>query len=158
MKNWTALLVCVAMLLSVPIRAEDKASSVLTAMTQRIKADRKAFVAAKLPLTETEAKGFWPLYEAYQTDLAKINERLYKAVETYATAYKAKSLTDEQATMLLNEFFAIDESDLDLRKGYVPKLAAVLPPKKVVAYIQIEHNIRAQVRYELAKALPLVVR
>ncbi len=27
-------------------------------------------------LTESEAKGFWPVYEAYQKELHKINERL----------------------------------------------------------------------------------
>ncbi len=156
MKQFMITALCMLALSAMPVYGQSQAPDEMAAMAQSLKADRKAFVAGKLPLTEVEAKGFWPVYDAYQRDLLKINDRLYKAIEAYAKAYKSNSLTDQQATSLLKEFLAIEEAEVNMKKAYVPRLAKVLPAKKVAAYIQIENKIRAQVRYELAAAIPLV--
>jgi hypothetical protein len=155
MKKSIAAISCALALISAPLLAQDKPVDEMRAMAESIKADRKAFVAAKMPLTEAEAKGFWPVYDAYQRDLMKINERLYGAIETYAKAYNSNSLTDDQATALLREFLAIEEEEVRMKRLYLPRLAKVLPAKKVAVYYQIENKIRAQVRHELAVAIPL---
>jgi hypothetical protein len=51
---------------------------------------------------------------------------------------------------------AIGKAEAELQAASVPKLSKVLPPKKVARYLQIENKIRAVVKYELAKAVPLV--
>ena len=156
MKNLMWSIACAAVLLSAPLLAQDKLADDVQAVFPNLKADRKAFVDRNMQLTDAEAKGFWPVYDAYQRDLQKINERLYKAVATYAKAYKSNSLTDEQANFLIGESIAIEEAEVKLKKAYLPRLAKVLPAKKVARYIQVENRMRAQVRYELATELPLV--
>jgi hypothetical protein len=156
MKNLIAAIFCAAALLSTPLFAQTKPADDMQAMAQKVKADRKAFVARNMQLADSEARGFWPVYDAYQQDLQKINERLYKVIETYAKAYKSNSLTDEQANSLLIESLAIEEAEVTLRKSYLPRLGKVLPPKKVARFMQVENKIRAQVRYELAVEIPLV--
>jgi hypothetical protein len=42
------------------------------------------------------------------------------------------------------------------RSIYVSKLSKVLPPKKIARYLQIENKIRAAIKYDLAKEIPLV--
>ena len=37
-----------------------------------LKADRQAVVAANLPLTEGEARAFWPVYKDYRGEIEKI--------------------------------------------------------------------------------------
>jgi hypothetical protein len=155
MKNLLIVAWCALALTALPAPAQDKVMDEMRAMAQSVKEDRKAFVAAKLPLTDREAEGFWPVYDAYQRDLMKINERLYRAIEAYAKAYKSDSLTDAQAASLLDEFLAIEEAEVKLKKSYVPRLSKVLPARKVAIYVQIENKIRAQVRHELAVAIPL---
>lgn len=44
---------------------------------------------------------------------------------------------------------------MDLKKAYVPKLAAVVSQVKVARYLQIENKIRALFKYELAGEIPL---
>jgi len=124
-------------------------------LMDKVKADKKAVVAQNMKLTETEAKGFWPIYDAYQKDLAAINQRLIDTIKAYAQAYNANTLTDDQAQSLLASTIAIEESEVTLKKTYVPQLNKVLPGKKVARYIQIENKIRAAVKYELAKNIPL---
>ena len=124
-------------------------------LREKIKADKKLLVATNMDLTESEAKGFWPVYEEYQKDLVAINQRIGKLIEKYAADYRANTLTDEKAKPLIDELVAIEQAEAGLKASYVPKLSQVLPQKKVARYLQIENKIRAVVKYELAGAVPL---
>jgi hypothetical protein len=125
-------------------------------LREKVKADKKLLVAANMELTESEAKGFWPVYEDYQKDLTAINQRIVKLVESYAADYRANALTDEKAKKLVDELVAIEKAEVGLKASYVPKLGKVLPQKKVARYLQIENKIRAVVKYGLMEGVPLV--
>jgi len=155
----TFLRVCVlalAALIAVPVCAQEKPASNMEILRQKIQADKKLVVAANMELTEAEAKGFWPVYEAYQADLGKFNERLAKLILSYADLYKTNTLTDDAAKSLLDEALAIEQAEVTMKQGYVPKLSAVLPATKVARYLQIENKIRAVIKYGLADGIPLV--
>jgi len=136
--------------------AQDKPADNMQIMREKVKADKKLMVAANMQLTESEAKGFWPVYEAYQKDLAAINQRIVKLIESYAADYNANTLTDEKAKKLVDELVAIEQAEAGLKTSYVPKLGKVLPMKKVARYLQVENKVRALVKYELAGGIPLV--
>jgi hypothetical protein len=139
-----------------PAVSEDKPADNMQILLDKVKADKKLLVAANMDLTESEANGFWPVYEAYQKDLGAINRRLAKLIESYAADYQAMTLTDEKAKTLIDELVAIEQADGGLQATYAPKLGKVLPPKKVARYLQIENKIRAAVKYDLAASIPLV--
>ena len=109
-----------------------------------------------MELTESEAKGFWPIYEQYQKDLQKINQRIAKLLESYADDFRKKSLTDDKAKKLIDEAVAIEQAEANLKSAYAPKLGKALPVKKVARYLQIENKIRAVVKYDIAQGVPLV--
>jgi hypothetical protein len=137
-------------------QAPSSADSNMQILRDKVKADKKLVVAANMELTDAEAKGFWPVYEAYQKDLQSLNERLKKAIFSYADAYNNRTLTDEKAKQLADEALAIDEQEIKMRRACAAKLAGVLPGKKAARYMQIESKIRAALRYELAGSIPLV--
>jgi hypothetical protein len=139
-----------------PAWTQDKPADNMQILRDKVKADKKLVVAANMQLTESEAKAFWPVYEQYQKDLAGINQRIGKLIESYAADYRANTLTDEKAKKLTAEFVAIEKAEAGLKESYVPKLSKVLPAKKVARYLQIENKIRALVKYELAGGIPLV--
>ena len=124
-------------------------------LRDKVRADKKFIVSDNMELTEEEAKGFWPIYQAYQEDLHKINERMAKVINEYAVAYNKGALLDKTARQLIDEAIEIEMDEAKLRKSYVPKLSKVLPGAKVARYLQIENKIRAIIRYELASAIPL---
>jgi len=125
-------------------------------LRDKIKADKKLLVAANMELTESEAKGFWPVYEQYQQALANFNQRIVKLIERYAAAYRTNSMTDELAKQLTDEFVAIGKGEAAVKEFYVSKLSEVLPPKKVARYLQMENKIRSAIKYELAGEILLV--
>ena len=47
-----------------------------------------------MELTESEAKAFWPIYDQYQKELQRINQRIVKLLESYADDARSKSKKD----------------------------------------------------------------
>jgi len=154
MKHTRVLVLILAAFFALPAAAQT--ASDMQILAQKIKSDKKLVVAANLQLTEDEAKGFWPVYEAYQKELEGINKRLLGTIKRYAEAYNKGPVSDETAKKLINEAIAIEEAEVKLKRSYVPKLEKVVPGMKVARYIQIENKIRAIGKYELAAQIPLV--
>ena len=154
MKVVQVALFTVATLLALPTIAQTTEDMQIFA--QKIKADKKLVVSINMQLTEDEAKGFWPVYEAYQKDLQGINKRLLGVIKNYADAYNKGPVSDQSAKELINEAIAIEDAEVKLKRSYVSKLEKVIPGMKVARYIQIENKIRAVGKYELAAQIPLV--
>lgn len=159
-KNLAILVLTLAAMMTIlvvsPAVSQDKPADNMQILRDKIKADKKLIVAANMKLTESEAKGFWPVYEAYQKDFDAINQRIVKLIKSYAADDMANTLTDDKAQKLTAEFVNIQKAEAELQASYVPKLSKVLPPKKVARYLQIENKIRAAIKYDLAKKIPLV--
>ena len=136
--------------------AQDKSTNKLEITDEELKADKKLIVAKNMELTESEAKTFWPVYEEYQKDLQKLNERLRSLLQSYATEYQSNSLSDDKAKKLLDEWIALDKDEASHRKIYAEKVLKVLPAKKAARYVQIENEFRVLLKYHLAATVPLV--
>jgi hypothetical protein len=134
----------------------DKPASNLEIIHDKLKADKKLIVAKYMELTESEAKKFWPVYDEYQKDLQKTNERLRALLESYAADYRNKSMTDDKAKKLLDEWIEIEQEEGKRRSAFAPKVMQALPVKKAARYLQIENEYRILLRYDLASAVPLV--
>ncbi len=149
--------IAIVMFGSAPVRAaQDKPADNMQILRDKLKADKKLVVATNMELTESEAKAFWPIYEQYQKELQKINQRISKVLGSYADDARSKSLTDDKAKKLIDEAFAIEQAESNLKSTFAPKLSKALPVKKVARYLQIENKIRALVRYDLAQGVPLM--
>ena len=136
--------------------AQDKPANNLETTHEKLKTDKKLIVGKYLELTDSEAKKFWPVYEEYQKDLQKLNERLGSLLQSYSTEYRSNSLSDEKAKKLLDEWLALDKDEASHRKTYAGKVVQVLPAKKAARYLQIENEYRLLLKYDLAATVPLV--
>ncbi|MFZ5570221.1 MAG: hypothetical protein ACOZF0_07445 [Thermodesulfobacteriota bacterium] len=148
----TGILIAGAM----PVFAQDQPADNMEILQEKIKSDKKLFVAQNMELTESEAKNFWVVYAEYQKDLDVINQRSTALIESYAADYRAQTLTDAKALKLMEELVAIQKAEADLMAAYVPKLSKVIPALKAVRYLQLENKIRAAVKFELAARIPLM--
>jgi hypothetical protein len=151
------LAAAIAVFVVAPAVSQDKPADNMQILFDKIKADKKLLVATNMELTESEAKGFWPIYDEYQKELIAINQRIGMLIDSYAADYKEDTLTNEKAKKLIDEFIAIEKVEGGRPASFVPKLSKVLPPKKVARYLQIENKIRAMIKYALAEEVPLVL-
>jgi len=139
---------------TMPVLAEEKPADNMQLVKEKIKADKKLFVAENMQLTEKEGKAFWPVYESYQKDLGKLNERLLKLIDEYAQSYE--TMTDQAAQNLTNKYLALESERVKLLQTYVPKVSKAVGSKKTARYMQLENKINAVIRFELAANIPLV--
>ena len=134
--------------------AQDKPADTMEIFREKARADKKLVVASVLELTESEAKVFWPVYNAYQSDMVAHYDRLIKLIGTYSKAYSA--MTDETATKLVTEYLALERNHAALLSSYLPRFQKVLPARKVARLYQVENKIRALVSYDLAGEIPFL--
>jgi hypothetical protein len=134
--------------------AQDKAADTMELVKEKIRADKKLFIATNMQLTESEVKAFDPIYEAYQAELIKLRDREIKLIEEFAANYE--TMSDEVAKKLLDDSLSIDSDHQKLRQSYLSKIRGVLSDKKVARYYQLESKIDAVLEYEMAKRIPLV--
>jgi len=139
---------------TMPALAEEKPADNMQLVQEKIKADKKLFVADNMQLTEKEAKAFWPVYESYQKDLRKHNDQVLKLIDDYAKNYE--TMTDQTAQNLTNKYLALESERVKLLQSYVPKFSKAVGSKKAARYMQLENKINAVIRFELAANIPLV--
>jgi len=148
------MMLAVAALLAVPAMSQEKPADTMQIVREKLHADKKLLVAEVMKFTESEAKAFWPVYDAYQKELGKLGERFLKLVNEYAQ--KHGTMSDEEAKKILNDHLTFEEDYLKLMKSYLPKFNKVLPGKKVTQYYQLENKIKIAIYYELAENIPLI--
>jgi len=118
-----------------------------------IQRDRKAIVAANLPLEEAQAAAFWPIYRDYRAEMEKIGDRIVKLISDYAKNYEL--LTDATASGLVSEFLAVQKDSLKVKEQFLPKFSKVLAPKNVMRFYQIENKLDAMVMIDVVEEIPL---
>ena len=151
--NLIALGGALACLVAAAAGAQDKPADSMDSLREQLRNDKRAVVTSVLDLTESEGKAFWPVYNAYQSDMVAHYDKLLKLIETYAKNYD--SLSDETATSILKQYLALERDHVAILTAYLPRFQKVLPPKKVAKLYQIENKSRALVNYELARGIPL---
>jgi hypothetical protein len=152
----SALLFAVALILASPAWAEGNAADVtdMQALRTAVRADKKAYVASVMKLTDDEAKKFWPAYDAYQRTLDMTTRE--KNVTVEGVIAQDKPLSDPYAKQIAKDLIAAEEAEVKARRTLYNRLNKAVPPKKALRYLQLEAKIRAVQAYDIAQVMPLV--
>lgn len=121
-----------------------------------VRMERKAAVEQAMALAPAESQVFWAVYNEYEAERTRVNDRAVKVVTDYAAAYP--DVGDVRAQALLAESFAADSDLLSLKKKYAKRFAKVLPPARVARFFQIERKLDAVQNLSVAEQIPLIDR
>ena len=133
---------------------EQAMDSDVQLMRADIRSERKKLVAANMPLSETEAVKFWPVYDRYIAETIKVNDDRYALIKEYAQNYQ--SMTDVQANKFIKRWVALDGDNSQLRLKYIPEFEKVISPKKTAMFFQIDRRLSMLIELQLASQVPLV--
>jgi len=119
---------------------------------------RKLVVMENMTLSDEEAGKFWPVFRDFQENLYNLDTQNFRLISFYLKKYKDKSLTDEEATRMIEAYFTTYENRRRLVKdfAFVLELEKILPVKKIFRYLQIQQNIDAAEQYEISQKVPLL--
>lgn len=126
----------------------------LQLMRADIRSDRKKVVAANMPLTESEATKFWPVYDRYIGETIKVNDARFALLKEYSKNYD--NGTDEQADNFIKRWLGFDQDNTQLRLKYIPEFEKVISHKKTAMFFQIDRRISMMIELQLASQVPLV--
>jgi hypothetical protein len=123
-------------------------------LREDVRSERKQLVAANLPLTDTEATKFWPIYDQYAAEVSKLGDTRVALIKEYAQSYD--TMTDAQANDLMSRSAAIDQQFSALLLKYVPIFEKVISAKKTAKWYQIDRRLDLLINLELAANIPMV--
>lgn len=146
----TAIIVVVGVAVTAGAQVKDE----IELTRSVIQTERQAIVGASLELTDEQADLFWPIYREYRNEMATIGDRTVAQITSFADNYD--NMTDAMASEMIDEFFAIEQAELKVRKKYAKQLRKVLPAVTVARFIQIENKLDALIDAELADQIPLM--
>ena len=134
--------------------AQDSMDQWIKMLKEDLKAHKKDIVTEEMKtFTPEEAKRFWPIYDAYNTELGKFVDARLAVMKAYIDDYD--TLTDAQATELLNRRFNIQKQRNALDDKYRKQFETALSPKRLARFYQIEHQLQLLIELQATSSLPL---
>jgi len=121
---------------------------------QDVRSLKKQIIAANLSLTDTEAEQFWPIYDRYTAEMARIMDKKFDLLKEYATNYE--TITDEQADSYIQGRAAVEKSILELRLKYLPVFRKALSGKKAALFTQMDWRLSLVVDLQVASQVPMI--
>ena len=152
MRRITSLF-ALAALLAVPAVVSAQVATDIAVTKQQVQTQRQQIVAQNLPLTDAQATQFWPLYQAYRAEVAKLADQRIALITTPTAADTA---TAKEIEDRLTKWVSLSGQYAKLQGDYIKKFEAVLGARGTLRFYQIETRLDLIVQAALASEIPLV--
>jgi len=138
-------------------KSEDQESNIqsyLDLMRADVKAEKVQILSAMMQFSPDEASTFWPIYNSYDANLAKLGDRKLALIKEYADNYDA--MTDEKADELVQKNFALVSERNALLKTCYEQVKSKMGAKTAARFAQVEHQLVMIIDLQIASQLPAV--
>lgn len=124
------------------IALSQPSQEIMDKMSERLMQARISFLDNKLQLSDAQAKEFWPVFEAYALEMEDLKKREFMS---HKKREKDGELDADAALKKIEEYFAIEQSRLDIRKSYHHKFLEILSPRELIKLHHAEREFRREV-------------
>jgi hypothetical protein len=115
-----------------------------------LRSQKKQIVAANMDLSDTEAEKFWPVYDSYAGDVAKVYDTKIALFQEYLENYQ--TMSGDQAENYLRRRAAVEENMMQVRLKYLPQFRKVLTGRETALFYQIDWRLDLMINLQLAQA------
>jgi hypothetical protein len=122
-------------------------------LRQDLRAMKMQVIGQNMPLSDTEAQKFWPIYNHYVKDLQEVNNQKYALLKQYAEMWA--TMSDEDALIYVRHWLEADGQAQALRLKYVPVVSQVLPGRKAATFFQLDRRLNMIIDLQLFSQIPL---
>ena len=130
-----------------PAAKQSQEDKEIAAMRKDIRKQRKDYISSALPLTPQEAQAFWPVYEEYANEIAKLGDR--RLVSLKQLAELQVKMSPGQAAKWMAEMTQQDKAMVELRQKYLPAFQKVLPEKKALQFFGVDRRTQMMIDLDL---------
>jgi hypothetical protein len=115
-----------------------------------LRSQKKQIVAANMDLTDTQAEKFWPVYDRYAAELAKVYDTKIALFQEYLDNHQ--TMSGDQAESYLRRRAAVEEDIMQVRLNYLPEFRKVLTGRETARFYQIDWRLDLMINLQLAQA------
>jgi hypothetical protein len=119
-----------------------------------LRGQKVAVISEVMSFTENEAVKFWPIYQEYQGEMAKLMDRKLIGIKDYADNYE--KMTESKAKELTDLALQLESDRVVLKRKYIDKVRQALSPKTAGRFLQVENQIQFLMDLQIASLLPVV--
>jgi hypothetical protein len=135
MKKWLLAPVLCLLALSAAWAQMDDEYLDASPENSRVRAQRVAYITARMDLTPAESEKFWALEGELEQEKRRITEQ-------YRPERPAGEPTDAQAERMIELNFQRQEALLNLQRKYFGKFKQVVAPRKLVLYVRANREFK----------------
>ena len=115
---------------------------------------KRDYIEEKMHLTSEEKEKFWPVYDKYQEALRDLNKDYVLFV--WANMEDTLISSNDKAQTIIKEFLDIETMRIELIKTFAVQFGEVLPPRKLIRYLQLESRAKTYMNNRVEKMIPLL--
>lgn len=110
--------------------------------SERVRAQRVAYLTQRLQLTPAEAQRFWPVFNEYEAKRRELTRSL-------RPTGLEESLSEAEAKKLIGRQLELEEQLLQLRREYTERALTILPAKKVLLLPKADREFKQELLQRL---------
>jgi hypothetical protein len=119
-----------------------------------VRQQKAEMMGAVMLLSAEDATKFWPIYNEYDVELAKLNDQRVANIKEYARAYD--QMTDAKADELIQNAFAYHKQRAELLAKTYDRVKQSLGAITAARFVQVESQLLALIDLQIASQLPVV--
>ena len=141
-----------------PTAITDNAEKNVQAYAELLRSNvrqRKAEVMAEMmQLSAADAAKFWPVYDDYDRELAKLTDLRVETIQEYARTYT--QMTEGKADELIRKALTFRRQRSELIEKYYGRMKAELGAITAARFVQVEDQLLMIIDLQIDSALPIV--
>jgi hypothetical protein len=125
----------------------------ITLLRRDVRHQKAEIMGAMMALDASDAAKFWPIYNQYDAELAKLNDARVANIKEYADNYGRMS--DAKADELVQSAFKYRQDRMALLSKYYQRVKDAVGPIQAARFVQIEDQLLSIIDLQIASSLPV---
>jgi rubrerythrin len=115
--------------------------------------EKAQLMGAVLQLDAADAAKFWPIFDEYNAELAKLHDSMRANVKFYASEYS--QMTDDKANRVIKGAIDHRRQQLELLDRYYERVKQALGAVTAARFVEVEHQLLLLIDLQLLAPLPI---
>lgn len=135
---------------------EENLKNILDMMRSEINSAKIETLNGIMQLTGDEADVFWPIYQEYEKELAKIGDERVAQIREFLQMNESGTKDDKQWDSLIKRMIGNLQRRVDLWSEYQKKVSNALSPLRAAQFLQVEHQMAILIDLNIALEMPTI--
>jgi hypothetical protein len=123
-------------------------------LRENVRSEKSRLVGQVMQLDGDDSVKFWPIYQEYDAELAKVNDMRVANIHEYAQSYT--QMTDDKADQLVHNAMEYQKLRGELLAKYYGKMKDAVGAINAARFVQVEHQLLLIIDLQVDSELPVV--